>query len=258
MTPAAVSQLLRPQTMHSVLVGLRRTLQVSVRHRKVELSREDISYAVHQCARFSGAPKKEHAKALKWPGRYLIATRDKGLIFNPKDQSFDCHVDADFAGAWDKEEALEDPDTARSRSGFIISYANCHIIWTSKLQTTIALSSTEAEYVSLSLALRDVIPLMGLVKEMQAFGFDCHAAAPKVHCRAFEDNSGALEMATVLHKSRPRTKHINVGFHHFRSFVNSGAITIHDIDTTQQRADIMTKSVSVTLLQRHRMSIMGW
>jgi hypothetical protein len=85
---------------------------------------------------------------------YLIATRDKGLIFNPKDQSFDCHVDADFTGAWDKEEALEDPDTARSRSGFIISFVNCPIIWSSKLQTTIALSSTESEYVVLSLALR--------------------------------------------------------------------------------------------------------
>jgi hypothetical protein len=258
MTPAAVSQLLRRCTASEDFDGHFKYRSVIGKLNYLEkTSRPDISYAVHQCARFSGAPKKEHAKALKWLGRYLIATRDKGLIFNPKDQSFDCHVDADFAGAWDKEEALEDPDTARSRSGFIISYANCPIIWTSKLQTTIALSSTEAEYVSLSLALRDVIPLMGLVKEMQAFGFDCHATAPKVHCRAFEDNSGALEMATV-HKSRPRTKHINVGFHHFRSFVNSGAITIHDIDTTQQRADIMTKSVNVTLLQRHRMSIMGW
>jgi hypothetical protein len=60
-----------------------------------------------------------------------------------------------------------------------------------------------SKYVALSLVLRDVLPLMGLVKEMQAFGFDCHVTAPKVHCRAFEDNSGALKMATVVHKSCP-------------------------------------------------------
>ena len=222
-----------------------------------KITRPDISYAVHQCARFSAAPKTEHSKALKWLGRYLIATRDKGLIFDPKEQSFDCHVDASFSGDWDREGALEDIDTARSRTGFVISYANCPIIWTSRLQTQIALSSTESEYLALSTALRDVIPLMGLVREMKAHGFDCQATHPKVHCRTFEDNSGAIQIATV-HKSRPRTKHINVAYHHFRSFINSGDISVHDIDTTMQRADIFTKPVNETLIQRHRLSIMGW
>jgi hypothetical protein len=138
-------------------------------------------------------------------------------LFNPKDQSFDCHVNADFTGAWDKEEALEDPDTARSRSGFNISYLNYPIIWTSKLQTTIALSLTESEYVALSLALRDVIPLMGLVKEMQAFGFDCHATtAPTVYCRAFEDNSGALEMATDSAQVPPKDEAHKCGIPSFQ------------------------------------------
>jgi hypothetical protein len=208
-------------------------------------TRPDISYAVHQCARFSASPKKEHAKALKWLGRYLIATKDKGLIFEPKEQSFDCHVDASFSGEWDSEGALEDIDTARSRTGYVISYANCPIIWTSKLQSQIALSSTEAEYLALSTALREVIPLMELVKEMKSHGFGCQATQPKVHCRTFEDNTGAIEIATV-HKTRPRTKHINVAYHHFRSYVTSGDISVHDIDTTPQRADIFTKSVNAT------------
>jgi hypothetical protein len=163
-----------------------------------------------------------------------------------------------FSGEWDKGAALEDIDTARSRTGFVIFYANCPIIWNSKLQSQIALSSTEAEYLGLSTALREVIPLMELVREMKAQGFNCQATHPKVHCRAFEDKSGALEIATV-HKSRPRTKHmVNVVYHHFRSYINSGDITVHDIDTTQQRADLMTKSVNPVLLQRHRFSIMGW
>jgi hypothetical protein len=65
---------------------------------------------------------------LKWLGRYLIETRDKGLIFDPKEQSFDCHVDAVFSGERDREGTLEDIDTAGSRTGFVISYANCPII----------------------------------------------------------------------------------------------------------------------------------
>ena len=90
-------------------------------------TRPDIAYAVHQCARFSSDPKIEHGEAVKWLGRYLRATRDKGLIFNLTDQSFDCWVDADFAGNWDPKDANH-PDTARSRTGYIIMYAGCPIV----------------------------------------------------------------------------------------------------------------------------------
>jgi hypothetical protein len=53
---------------------------------------------MHQCARFSADPKASHASAIKQIGKYLLATKDKGLIMNPKDYSFDCWVDADFVG----------------------------------------------------------------------------------------------------------------------------------------------------------------
>ena len=82
-------------------------------------------------------------------------------------------------------------------------------------------------------------------------------ARPKVHCKVFEDNSGAIEMATV-HKVRPRTKHLNVRLHHFRSYVDSGQISIHPIRTEDQPADILTKPVNVETLRRHRRMIMGW
>ena len=60
-----------------------------------------------------------------------------------------------------------DPSTAKSQSGWIISYANCPVIWCSKLQTQVALSTTEAEYIALSWALHDVIPVMSLLSEMR-------------------------------------------------------------------------------------------
>jgi hypothetical protein len=59
-------------------------------------TRVEIAYSVHQCARFAADPKESHAAALKRIGRYLVGTREKGLILNPtKSHSFDCFVDAD-------------------------------------------------------------------------------------------------------------------------------------------------------------------
>jgi hypothetical protein len=77
------------------------------------------------------------------------------------------YVDADFGGLWDKETAKNKPITAKSRTGYVVTYADCPIIWASTLQSEIALSTTEAEYLAMSTALRQTIPLMRLVKELQ-------------------------------------------------------------------------------------------
>jgi hypothetical protein len=91
-----------------------------------------------------------------------------------------------------------DVDTARSRHGYIISYAGCPVMWKSQLQTEIALSSSESEYCGLSYALQDAIPIMELLKEMKRFKFPTRTAKAKVHCQVFEDNSGASEIASVV------------------------------------------------------------
>ena len=107
------------------------------------------------------------------------------------------YVDADFAGHWNQVDTAADIDTARSHTGYIIYYANCPLIWASKLQTQVALStSTEAEYIALSTAPRELIPIMELLKEMKRLGFNCKATTPSVHCTALEDNSGCLILAT--------------------------------------------------------------
>jgi hypothetical protein len=85
-------------------------------------SRPDIQYAVHQCARFTHFPKKSHEDAI---------------------------VDADFAGLYGVEDD-QDPMCVKSRTGYCLTLANCPLIWVSKLQTEIALSTTEAEYIALS------------------------------------------------------------------------------------------------------------
>ena len=219
----------------------------------------DIAYAVHQCARFSQCPKVEHAKAVKLIGRYLRGNRNKGIYLKPTDDSFTVWADADFSGNWkkDDDETIHDPSTARSRSGYIIAYLGCPILWKSQLQTEIALSSTESEYISLSQALRKTIPLMKTVQEMKERGYNVGHTTPVVHCKVFEDNAGALCLAKAP-AMRPRTKHINVKYHHFRAAVAAGLVTILDIHTDDQLADMLTKANPVNVLQRHRFKLMGW
>ncbi|GFH52929.1 hypothetical protein CTEN210_09405 [Chaetoceros tenuissimus] len=220
-------------------------------------SRSDIAYITHQCARFTTAPKEEHGKAIRWLARYLKGSRDKGTILKPnKSRDLELYVDADFAGNWDSKET-QDRDTARSRHGYFIFYKGCPILWKSQLQTEISLSSTESEYTGLSYALRDVIPIMNLLKEMKEQGFPIESTTPQVKCKVFEDNSGALEMAKV-HKYRPRTKHLNNRLHHFRDYVSRGEIEILPIDTKEQLADYLTKALNFATLSYLRKKVMGW
>jgi hypothetical protein len=139
----------------------------------------------------------------------------------------------------------------------MVTYAACLLIWASRLQTEIALSTTEAEYISLSMALREVISLMDLCRELHAKVSNHIQPTPTVHCTAFEDNSGAFELATAP-KMRPRTKHINSKYHHFRSHVDQKIIQIQQVKTEEQLADFFTKQCSLELFRKFRKSIMGW
>jgi hypothetical protein len=143
----------------------------------------EIAYAVHQCAWFASIPRESHANAIKYLCRYLLGTKDKGIILRPHvARSFEVHVDCNFAGNWNKEDAMNDPSTAKSRTGYVISYAGCPIIWASKLQTEVVLSTTETEYVGLSEGLRIAIVMMNLLKEMQEQGVDVPKTNPVVYC----------------------------------------------------------------------------
>jgi hypothetical protein len=187
-----------------------------------------------------------------------VGTRDEGIILSPDvNSSFECYADADFCGLWNKDTAEEDPSTAKSRMGYLLTYAACPIVWCSKLAGPYCLSTTEAEYVSLSVALRQVIPVMDLLEEMKMHGIIKDTRVPKIHCKAFEDNSGALEMARMP-RMRPRTKHINVSYHHFRSHVANGKITVHAVSTEDQIADLWTKPLNAELFAKFTKLAFGW
>ncbi len=133
-----------------------------------QTTQPDIMYATHQIAKYLLDPRQSHGKAILYLVRYLKKTCNLGLKFKPDPKKgFECYCDADFSGNWNKEFASVDPSTAKSQSGWIIFYAGCPISWASKLQSQVALPTTEAEYIAMSQSLRDVIPVMNLLQEMR-------------------------------------------------------------------------------------------
>jgi hypothetical protein len=221
-------------------------------------SRPDIQFAVHQCARFTHNPKRSHGDAILRICRYLQGTKEKGLRFKPTSAlKLDCYCDADFAGLYNVENH-QDPVCVKSRTGFCLTLGDCPLLWVSKLQSEIALSTTEAEYIALSQAIRELLPMRELFQEVgTALNLKC--AIPTIlHSTVFEDNNGALSIATSP-KISPRTKHIAVKYHHFRSKIGvDKGILIQRIDTKEQKADIFTKGLGAQQFAHIRMLVMGW
>ena len=108
---------------------------------------------VHQCTRFNQDPKLAHERAVKCITRYLLSSLDKGIHYRPDPtRGLECFVNADFAGGRSTGNHTN-PECVLSWTGFVVMYAGCPINWCSKLQTEIALSITEAEYIALSQAM---------------------------------------------------------------------------------------------------------
>ena len=220
-------------------------------------SRPDIAFAVHQCARFTHNPKQSHAKAVKRIVRYLKGTRSRGMILKPSGHlTIDCYVDADFAGLYGAEDD-QDPLCVKSRTGYVLTLADCPLLWVSKLQSLIAVSTMEAEYIALSTALRDLVPMRELIKEVAAALGLTEAMKCRTYSKVFEDNNGCLTLATAP-KLTPRSKHIAVKYHWFREHVKNGKIHVIKVATDEQKADIFTKGLAKDPFENIRRLLMGW
>ena len=220
-------------------------------------TRPDISFAVSQVARFTSAPKQSHASAVKTIVRYLKRTHDKGLIVVPDGTlNLTCYVDADFAGLY-RREPDESPNSVRSRTGYIILLGNCPLTWKSQLQSEIALSTLEAEYAALSMAMRTLLPLRAILLEaIQELQLTTDTAST-VKCTVFEDNNGALSLATNQ-RITARTKHFLVKWHFFWSHVRTGKVQILKIDSAHQRADYLTKGLPRETFEKIREMVQHW
>ena len=140
--------------------------------------------------------------------------KENGLIMYPKnDKGLECYVDADFSGGWSTNKS-DDPASVYSRTGYIIKYRNFPILWVSKLQPKISLSTKEAEYIALSQAMREIIPMMEHVEQLEKT-LNIESKRPSLKCKVFEDINGAIELAKAQN-IRLCTKHIALKYHPFR------------------------------------------
>ena len=218
----------------------------------------DIQFAVHQVVRFSHSPKQSHGQAIKRIVRYLAGTKDCGIQFQPNlKPGLDCYVDEDFAGLYGYEDD-QDPVSVKSRTGFVLTLFGCPIIWSSKLQTEITLSSTAAEYVAFSMAMRELLPMRSLLKEMADKLHLKFAQSSLVRSTVFEDNQGCLSMVNTP-KMSSRNKYLSLKYHFFRSHIGKDkGIEAKWIETTKQKADIFTKGLPEAQFQAIRKLLMGW
>jgi hypothetical protein len=221
-------------------------------------TRMDCSMAIHQCARFSTDPRQPHEQALKRVGRYLKGTKSRGLLIKPGGKvKIDCYVDADFAGLHGSEDP-QDPSSARSRTGYVLLLCGIPVVWASKMQTLVALSTMEAEYIALSTAMRALLPMRNILFQCLRFLGHPIDASSRIST-VFEDNQATKILATTNPPQlTPRSKHIAIRYHWFREHLSPDTVVVDSIDTKEQLADIVTKPLATTKFQQARQKTMGW
>jgi len=188
-------------------------------------TRPDISFAVTKMAQFAANPTEDHLKHALYMCRYLVGTPNYRLTYNgAAGQGLNACTDSDWAS---------DVNTRRSTSGYFIKLAGGLISWTTKAQKTVALSSTEAEYMALSDCSRQVVWMHTLMGELG------YSLKPIPICG---DNQGSIFIASNPVTER-RSKHIDIRYHYVREVISQGYARVFFINGDNDPADMFTKNL---------------
>eukprot|EP00253_Pinus_taeda_P026018 PITA_26018 len=191
----------------------------------VVCTRPDIAHAVGVVIRYMNNPRKEHWMVVKWILKYLRGTTNQALCFGSSNITLQGYVDADMAG---------DRDNRRSTTGYVFTVGATTVSWVSKLQSVVALSTTEAEYVAATKANKEMIWLQRFMDEWgkkQELG------------TLYSDIQSAIHIAknSAFHS---KTKHIHLKYHFIRSTLEDGQLKLEKIHTSQNPTDILTKVIT--------------
>lgn len=187
-------------------------------------TRPDIAFALSVLSRFQANPGPAHWKAMLHLLAYLKGTISYKITYY-KGGSLDPigFVDADYAG---------DTDTRRSTSGYLFTVAGGPVSWSSKRQATVALSTTEAEYMALTRAAQQALWMYSFMSEV-----GLKRELPAV---LHGDNAASIAL-TLNTKGHARAKHIDIRHHYIRERVAEGEIQLVQIPSEENLADIFTK-----------------
>jgi hypothetical protein len=189
-------------------------------------TRPDISQAVGALARYMANPTVTHWQAAKGLLRYVSGTSSYGITFDGE-LKLDAYCDADYAG---------DLDSRRSTTGYVFILGGGAISWSSRLQPTVAASTTEAEYMAAAYAIKEALWLRTLLSEI---GLKYETIT------IYADNQSAIKLLKNPVFSM-RSKHIDVIYHFARERVSKKEIAFKYIPTTKMVADILTKPLATT------------
>lgn len=195
------------------------------------LTRPDISLAINRVCQFMHKPLNQHFQLLKRILQYVQGTLHYGLPIFRSHLSLTAFSNSDWAG---------DHTDRKSTTSYCVFLGQTLISWCAKKQTVVARSSTEAEYRALTSAATEIIWLRRLLTD-----FDINTNTPTpIYC----DNISAIALANnpIYHA---RTKHIEIDQHFIRACIQDNTITVHHINSTDQPADIFTKSLATNRFQ---------
>ena len=196
-------------------------------------TRPDIAYAVGSVSQFNHSPEQQHWVAVKRILRYLAGTRNLKIQYGSSNQS-GAYSDADWGSGQDR----------KSIGGFVFLLNGGAISWASKKQRSIALSTTEAEYMAMTQASKEIIWLQVLLEELGAL---THI---KQMSTLYGDNQGALALARNP-EYHARTKHIDIQYHFVRELVLAEKVYLEYCTSADMIADIMTKSLPRPAHDKH-------
>lgn len=189
-------------------------------------TRPDISFCCSRMSQFNNCFTSTHCTAAKRILRYLHGTIDHGLVFTcSKNLNLVSYADADWAN---------DPSDRKSYTGYVIKLGNNSVNWESRKQQTVALSSTEAEYIAMSDTCRDIMFIRQFVYEV---------IGKYLNCKIYNDNQSALKLLNSKECHR-RTKHIDVRYHFMKDLRYKNVICFEYLQTNEMIADILTKALS--------------
>ena len=176
-------------------------------------------------SQFAANPSQEHLSKALYICRYLVGTKDYCLTYGAKKDGIIAYADADWAS---------NQITRRSTTGNLVMLAGAAISWSSRAQKTIALSSTEAEYMSLSDTCRQLVWINSIFKELQ------YKVRPIPLCG---DNQGAIFIASNAVQEK-RSKHIDIRYHYIREVVDRKEVILYFVETDLNPADMFTKNLT--------------
>lgn len=198
------------------------------------MSRPDILFAVNHVSRFVNNFDENHWNAVKKIIKYLKGTKNYRVLCRRSEE------DSFQLTGWSDSNYASDIDTRRSTTGYLFLLNQGPISWCSRRQQTVALSTTEAEYMAASAAVKESLWLRSLLMQRPIEPITINI-----------DNQAALRLIKNP-KFYKRTKHIDVfRFHFIREKFENGEINISYIHSSNQLADIMTKALPRNIFLKH-------